>query len=224
MRSTAYPLLLTTLLVCTIGCGDSRNLGVEDGAPQPDAGPLPVADTGPVTPDAHPSPPDFGPEGERCVVAIRTDNCCESAQPVKASAVALDPCLVLWPPKYPIDEACEAKWETNCNELDCMSAPPLSRVAALVNGQCQFTDECTTVEDCTIATDLRHCCSCDQAYPKALLEVDPCLLTPNMASAPESCLPDCSAVRCDECQMPARIECSPGDDLVFNRCETFWTN
>jgi len=208
------------LCVGTIAC-DGRSLGTEDGALTPDRGAL-TMDAGPLTPDLPPPKPDMGPGDETCVVAIRTDNCCTSAQPLKASEVASDPCLELWPPTFPVAEACTDRWDPECTRLDCMSAPPPTRVAIAVDGQCQFAEECDTDDDCLIAVNMRACCSCGDAYPKALLLLNPCLRPPSRSHVPEGCLDDCSTVRCDGCVPPYAAECVHGDD--YNRCEPLWIN
>lgn len=109
-----------------------------------------------------------------CVVAIRTDNCCTSAQPVRRSQLQADPCLVEVAPslhrmQWVASPSCRAKWTENCELIDCISPPPASRIVKPdANGVCRFVDECQSDSDCFVGSYNGVCCPCAEGFPLAL--------------------------------------------------------
>jgi hypothetical protein len=156
-------------------------------------------------------------------VAIRVDICCAAAEPATAEEVSQDPCLVPYPVSYSkIPKSCQDKWPEWCDYVDCAESPPESRlVHRLPDGRCAYKDECLTDVDCTLAVDVRRCCTCPEPYPRELIDVDPCVVLPEQAESPSPGCPDrCTDfVLCDGCPPPGAgpvPHCTLGDAL--NRC------
>ncbi|MBW2735967.1 MAG: hypothetical protein JRH20_26580, partial [Deltaproteobacteria bacterium] len=166
------------------------------------------------------APVDARPLGP-CVVAVRIDDCCQPAVPAGADEVQNDACLVFWPAMLPLDEACVATWSPACGPGDCITPSPPSRVAARIDGACEFADECTAPEDCVFATDMRSCCPCANVYPPSLVAQDACLVN-DEADAPASCLPDCTNVQCEQCMPPPLVQCTFTASSKFNSCQGQW--
>jgi hypothetical protein len=59
-----------------------------------------------------------------------------------------------------------------------------------------------------LVTDARQCCPCQMVVPRALVDVDPCLVPyPQGGNPPQSCYPTaCPAMPCELCPTPA-INC-----------------
>jgi hypothetical protein len=201
---------LVILALCAGACG-GRSLptgqhdgGVRDGAVG-DALLRDGAVDGSFRPDGGTTGCTTDPE---CAVAVRTDNCCEAAYPELVATIASDPCLELWSAygSVPVPQSCMDAWDPQCAYVDCMPAPPPSRVARCDQGHCEFALECNEAASCVLATDVRECCPCPMVMPAALLAVDPCLIKQG-GTAPQSCYPQmCPAVPCQVCETPA-INC-----------------
>jgi hypothetical protein len=204
MRSTWLVLLALSLAACGgRSLPNDRDGGVRDGAVadgyQFDAlrdGPYPKPDGGVMGCTSD----------DQCVIAVRTDNCCQAAYPELITTVAQDPCLELWSASGPVSSLseCLAQWDPQCAYVDCMPAPPQSRVARCDQGSCTYALECVDPTDCTLATNVRECCPCPVAVPAALLDVDACLVRyPGGGAPPPSCYPGaCPAMPCQTCQVP----------------------
>lgn len=112
--------------------------------------------------------------GGPCVIAIRVDICC--AQPVAATATQVnsDPCLVLYPSQgFP--GACSRR--PDCSTVKCKPPVLTSRLMqATPGGGCAFTSECSSSSQCTVATDVRVCCACPEAYPRKMVSNNLCLV------------------------------------------------
>lgn len=205
-------------------CDDSRPLGTEDSGPDSAATDSFSADTLPLGPDGFADsfmPADLGVPGDRCVIAIRTDDCCQAAYATTAGVVADTPCLELWPATP--SAACLAKWSPSCANVDCMPSPPESRKVALVDGSCQLVDECETAEDCTLTLDVTQCCGCAESLPSSFLDARPCHVPFNAPALPEGCRPEaCDGVLCEECRPNQGVFCQPGAGGAFSRCQLAW--
>ena len=142
-----------------------------------------------------------------CVIAVRTDNCCQAAYPELIWNVAGDSCLELWSAAGPVNilPECYNRWDPQCAYVDCMPAPPESRVARCDQGFCTYALECIDPTDCTLATNARECCPCPVAVPARLLDADACLAKyPQGGTPPQSCYPGaCPTMPCQVCQVPA---------------------
>lgn len=213
------PLFLAVSMVSLLllGCDDRLPPVGDDGGTAPDRG----VDASQPRPDVGLIIKDLGPQPPECTIGIRVDNCCTNAQAVFTHEMELDPCLVPYPPAVPYPAECSAQWDPGCDEVDCIFGPPESRLVELnaVFGECQFVDECELPDDCILARDFRHCCSCFEAYPRALVERDRCLITPPQSAVPEECFnPECAAIDCVACPgIPAGVDCLASDG-GFNRC------
>ncbi|MBI5480294.1 MAG: hypothetical protein HY906_15625 [Deltaproteobacteria bacterium] len=199
------PTWLVLLALCVGACG-GRSLppGQDDGAVRDGAVGDALHRDGAVD---GPYRPDGGTTGctvdTECAVAVRTDNCCQAAYPELVSAIAADPCLELWSAygSLSIPRQCLDKWDPQCAVIDCMPAPPPSRVARCDRGACEFAIECVDPTDCTVAIDTRSCCPCPTVVPAQLLDVDRCLVKyPQTGPAPSGCAPQaCPAMPCPAC-------------------------
>ncbi len=80
--------------------------------------------------------------------------------------------------------------------------------------------ECEADSDCVVASDHRQCCvECASAFPRALADADPCLVTAYSLS-PAGCEPGgCGGAACPDlsCSSPIRAACMGG------RCVTAYT-
>ncbi len=84
---------------------------------------------------------------------------------------------------------CELARDANGNEL-CRCARP--------------EEECEKDADCTLATNGGVCCgSCQDAYPKSVVDSEPCLVEPGGANDPKCEHPDCTNVLCPAIACPA---------------------
>ncbi|MCB9556304.1 MAG: hypothetical protein H6707_09400 [Deltaproteobacteria bacterium] len=162
--------------------------------------------------------------GTRCVLAIRTDNCCGAALPYRKSEVDNDSCLVEVGPSVqrvvtigPSDPACLRKRPEICERIDCdITPPPVRTVAADAQGNCIFTDECQTDADCAPGRYHQGCCPCLDGFPRALIGSEPCV-TPvdGVPALPDVCpLFDCAMV-CETNQT-----CVPNTDPTTAVCRT----
>lgn len=145
-----------------------------------------------------------------CVLAIRTDNCCEQAFAASRADVEADLCLSYWSGYWTdAPEECMERWDPECAYIDCMPAPPPSRATLCEGPSCIFVPECATVEDCTRLLNWRECCPCPQAWPKSMVGHDPCMTLPN-AAPPTGCRPDyCDDVLCEPCSQAPQMRCEP---------------
>jgi hypothetical protein len=199
------PTWLVLLAFCVCACG-GRNLpsGDQDGAVRDgavgDALLRDGATDGPYLPDGMLG---ICISDDQCAVAVRTDSCCEAAYPEKVWNIASNLCVEYWF-NYgyaAVPQQCRDKWDPQCAYIDCMPAPPPSRVARCDRGACEFAIECVDPTDCTVAIDTRSCCPCPTVVPAALLDVDPCLVKyPQAGPAPTGCAPQaCPAMPCPVC-------------------------
>ena len=219
--STWLPLAFLGLLV---GCGNRTLPGSGDGSPPSGRdGGTPVLCSGkvcgpgefccgletcgscqPISSGIHCSPPAASAckvPGD-CLVAIRVDTCCASPIPAPAASLESDPCFVPYPIKEPIPAQCTARWPAVCQTIDCAGAGPTSRLVAPAPGGCTWAAECQPDADCVLAIDhsVPTCCACPSAYPKALLDTNPCLceagqpcsLPPSCSTAPVPCPGGCT--------------------------------
>ncbi|MFH2006566.1 MAG: hypothetical protein ABI333_08280 [bacterium] len=143
-------------------------------------------------------------EDDQCVIAIRTDNCCEAAQAASLIEVESDNCLELWPPMWDhVPQNCLDAWDPQCAYIDCMPGPPRWRIAGCnASGTaCVEQPECQTASDCTLAIDTRKCCPCPEGVPPALVDRDPCFIPhPQGGNAPQYCYPTmCPEMPCSQC-------------------------
>jgi hypothetical protein len=216
------PLLILALAVTLGACGgrplpqnaDAGLTGTKDGT-------VTQADGTPVTPPTI--PPTIPPAHPTCVVAIRVDNCCTTAMPAFAHMVDTDPCLVLWPPPFPIPAQCEAKWPKKCELIDCaMSAPPSRLAEPVPGGGCKFKDECATDADCGLARDVRQCCSCTAVFPRELINSQACIHDAliNMPPPPGCNAGGCPDLKCKTCAGDAPIPSCDNTSNGFNRCKS----
>lgn len=192
--------LLVLLALGLAGCGgrhlptEHRDAAVADGTHR----------DGTSIPDGFYNPACA--KDDDCRVAVRTDNCCESAYPEKVWIVDFDPCLEYWSAygAVSVPEECLDRWDPQCAYVDCMPGPPPSRVARCDQGHCEFALECNDPSACMLVLDVRECCPCPTAVPRALYQVDPCLTKyPQDAFPPEDCYPQaCPAMPCQECPVP----------------------
>lgn len=198
----AGPLVLAGLLALA-GCGQRPVPLAADGQASTDASPT-RRDA--FQPDADPWQPPLPASG--CVVAIRVDDCCTAPMPAPVQMVKADPCLVLWPPTN-IPPACAAKWPEACAYTDCAYSPPISRLArAVPGGTCAWASECTSHDDCIPTLNTRECCGCPTAYPKVLVDLDPCLCDARLnMPCPAQCAKNCDAVKCKSCDEWPQISC-----------------
>lgn len=206
MRQCLVLAILPSLAFST-ACDDRLPPAVDGGVD----GPPPVVDA---------RSPDTSPPGE-CVIAIRTDDCCQLPVPVATAQVDADPCLVLWPPVYPLDASCRAKWPSECDRVDCRDERPPSRAVERVDGVCQFVDECQTIDDCVFATNMRVCCPCADVYPPGLVAQDVCLVLEGQ-QVPSACLPDCTNVQCEMCIPPPVVNCALTPAPEHRTCRGLW--
>lgn len=227
LPTVAYLLFLAALT----GCIESRRIGhAEDGGDRDGASPgsdllQPRGDHGQLAADAGSRKGDAG-AGDKCVVAVRVDNCCGRVEAMRLAVVNADPCIMLWPLIGPYPSECLARWEKRCETVDCASSAPPTRSATEVDGRCVFTSECQSSDECTSAINLRACCGCLQAVPRELLSLQKCLVQPNAPNAqpwPADCGPaDCPAVLCGMCREPQGVFCLHGDD--YSRCVEAWAD
>jgi hypothetical protein len=165
------------------------------------------------------------PVQPECVIAIRVDACCTTAQPTLAALLKEDPCLVRWPlkPGYDAPAVCKAKWTVDCSTVDCTWTPGKTRLVALVGGGCEWKSECAADTDCAAAIEARRCCTCPAGYPRELLAQEPCLVpaeTPTAMFPPPGCKEpaDCSMVDCIACPAPATPRCEVTNQSALRRC------
>ena len=213
---------LAAVALTLAACSERLPPLTQDGGTSPDlrvdaAGPR--LDRGVPLPDQLPPPPDNGVMPMECTVGIRVDNCCTGAEPVTVAQIEADPCLVPYLDGFDIPPECRELWDPECEYIDCAFGPPPSRLTAYFNGACEFVDECMAPDDCVVARNFFQCCSCPQAYPRALVDQEPCLILPPQSAVPEECFnPDCALVDCWPCpEIPSEVECVIGDAL--NRCQ-----
>jgi hypothetical protein len=142
---------------------------------------------------------------ERCLIGIRTDNCCEAAFATTLDAVLQDPCLDVWPLLWErIPQACNDAWDPECAYIDCMPGPPRWRIAECTapDDVCEMVPECAAGTDCVLGVDHRKCCPCPEGLPPELVERDPCI-TPypdNGTTVPVECMPTmCPEMPCAVC-------------------------
>lgn len=154
----------------------------------------------------------------QCVLAIRTDNCCEQAFSATRADIQADPCLTYWSGYwYDTPEECMERWDPECAYIDCAPSPPPSRATICDGASCVFAPECDTEEDCTRLLNWRECCPCPTAWPKVMVGHDPCVTLPG-AAPPSGCIPDyCDEVLCEPCAMPPEMAC----DLDYG-CHDLW--
>ncbi|MFH2006242.1 MAG: hypothetical protein ABI333_06625 [bacterium] len=150
-------------------------------------------------------------EDTQCVAAIRVDNCCQQAFPATHADIAADPCLMYWPHWWDeIPTQCWDQWPEWCDLVDCAPSPPASR--AMVCGSedsCDYIEECATVNECTLLTDHRQCCSCPEVWPASMVGHDPCIV-PIGSTVPMDCRPQtCDQVLCDACGPAPQLDCLP---------------
>ncbi len=160
------------------------------------------------------------PKMPRCVVAIRTDNCCQAPKPALVSEVESDPCLMpirQHRPRPRPSPSCQKKWPAVCATMFCASPSAPSLSAAFVSGQCRYVDECQTRNDCMVAAFKDQCCACGDVFPKAMVLQRPCLdgfpFTQPDLPVPPNCSVNCDAVRCGPCPTmgPSQLYCSGAD-------------
>jgi hypothetical protein len=206
--------LVLGLSLCLAACGD-RSID-----------PKQPADAAPPRIDG--APLSLPPTVRDCVIAIRVDACCTTAQPVAGSQLQLDPCLLQWPlkPGLDIPAACKAKWTVDCGALDCTWMPGKTRLVSLVGGVCTWKSECTSDAECGAAIDARRCCTCPAGYPRELIAQDPCLEsaeTPATVFPPPGCTDaaDCSMVDCIACPPPATPRCEVTNQSTLRRCTPY---
>lgn len=200
---------LLPMVLALAACGDSDRPASVDGG----------ADTRPLT-DANglDSRSDSAPP-TGCIVAWRVDQCCAYAIAASAEQVAADPCLMPYPLHGAIPAECQPDPDV-CANVDCAQMPPPTRVAGLVEGQCEFIDECATAEDCELATNMAQCCVCAEAFPKGLAERAPCVVSAAEAP-PDGCVPsECYPNPCGACAQPQGVTCDVGRD--YKTCRTLW--
>lgn len=202
--------LLLSLIIFAGACGD-RIVNLN---PKADSGiESPSVDIGGASPpdkmDFQTAASDSLVRFPSCVIAVRVDDCCTTANVHTQAEVDSDPCLEAWPHSA-IPGACRAKWTDECDLADCTFVEPPSRSVKLEGDFCRFVDECETAADCVVAVDRRLCCGCAQAYPRASLGEDSCLAQEGApwSGTPEECIiGECSLELCNECQPPPAVEC-----------------
>jgi hypothetical protein len=147
---------------------------------------------------------------DQCVLAIRTDNCCEHAFAATVSDIEADLCLSYWSGYWnDVPQECLDRWDPECDYIDCMPAPPPSRATECNGSSCFFVSECASDDDCTRLLNWRECCPCPEAWPLSMVGRDPCLTLPT-ASPPEGCQPlHCDAVLCEPCSISPALRCDP---------------
>lgn len=80
--------------------------------------------------------------------------------------------------------------------------------------------ECMSDSDCDLATNLAECCpGCKQAYPKKLIDSEPCLVTDG-ASDPKCERPECAEVFCPAaaCAEPVYAACQQNKCVAKDAC------
>jgi hypothetical protein len=142
-----------------------------------------------------------------CMMGSVVGACCGGASPMKSADVATDPCLLPFPDVSGTADGCATM--PDCSGTQCgMLDTPIPRTAELgPDGQCVAVDECETAADCVIAVNSASCCSCPEAFPKRMLEQEPCITT--HVGAPSAACADCSAYDCPPCAttMDAQPHC-----------------
>ena len=190
--------------------GNNNNSVVQDAGPQADA-----AVDAAVRPDGAVTQCT---EDEQCVVAIRTDNCCEAAYPELRTTVQADPCLTRWPIQWDrVPQTCMDAWDPECDYIDCMPAPPQWRTAGCNQGGCMLRPECESASDCTLALDTRKCCPCPEAVPPLLIAQDPCFVSPQGGNAPQWCYPTaCPEMPCEACRDNDPPQCNTEQQVCWD--------
>lgn len=199
LRHVVVPVLVAIGLAVACGGKTKDNLGASG-----DAGAAGNAGAGgtPATRDAGTVP------ASDCVIAVRTDTCCDNPRAVTRAEVEADLCLETFRPTVFAPE-CQAAQPPECELVDCDFGPLPSRLVAPDGAGCRFTDECDTDSDCTVAFDYRQCCvQCSsRIVPRELVRTEPCVteeLVPG--AAPAGCTPPaCPDIPCAPCP-PERPE------------------
>jgi hypothetical protein len=165
------------------------------------------------------------PAGDECLVARKLDSCCAVYEPHTRAEIAQDECLVpyMGDDVDPVlEQKCMSRSELDCALVDCAPQVAPSRLAARnTEGECAFADECSSDDDCVLASDPSACCSCPEAMPRSLVESDECLLV----SGEDRVLPDrclCKLpVICAECPEPAPNGPTCVAFQLYSRCMEF---
>lgn len=123
-----------------------------------------------------------------CVIGVNADlPCCSQGTPMWSTELAADPSLMAYP---------FFGFPTECELVDCWLGLPVSRVVQPVAGStdpptCEFTDECSSVDDCVKVINHGDCCACARPSPKAIVGTQPCVVPEGEQPGPACILPDC---------------------------------
>jgi len=151
-----------------------------------------------------------------CIVARRVDECCSI--PIAATERALEqqPCLQRWD-RAPDVAACPAAQQCNLRTCpDTFVLGPWTRVAERSGSSCVFKHECSTVADCTFASNRSKCCACPEWAPRQLLGKDPCYVEDGRSPA-RSCDLCVDTLPCDACAARTAGRCAD-DGTGWKKC------
>ena len=91
-------------------------------------------------------------------------------------------------------------------------------------GQPNPNESCATDADCVIAIDTVDCCNCTQAYTRARLEVDRCVVeaSAGVDSAPSDCMrpASCEGTQCRCAAPPVRAICQNNRCVSVGPCSS----
>ncbi len=76
-------------------------------------------------------------------------------------------------------------------------------------GFCVQINLCSIDDDCALATRVDECCSCQEAFTRTVISVEPCIVGPG-AEPPDECAVECGDVKCEECVVPKGVACESG--------------
>lgn len=79
---------------------------------------------------------------------------------------------------------------------------------------------CASADECVIARPTTGCCGCEQAYSRADVDADPCLVE-RREVPPAGCLPDpaaCATIDCAACDTVVRAICEAGTCAGSSEC------
>jgi hypothetical protein len=154
-----------------------------------------------------------------CVVAVHADQCCTPAVAASAASMSADPCLVPYGLQVLPAVIAACPEAGLCHMRDCVFPSPPSRIAEPDPnnpGNCRIADECTTVADCTIATDIRFCCACPEAVPQKLGLANPCIVPPGPPVG--FVCQNCVGVMCEPCPSSWAEICTGAGGAGYRTC------
>jgi hypothetical protein len=135
---------------------------------------------------------------------------------VAAEAMSANPCLVPYGLESLPATIAACPDAERCRMVNCIFPAPPSRIAApdpASASGCRFVNECETVADCVVATDLRGCCGCPTVFPRDLALANPCISPPGPPAG--LVCNTCGDVMCGPCLTPTPAgSCTPVGDYL----------